>query len=366
MENLVAVDWVVDVADEDGVGVGVVGGVEVAGRVLFGEAEDELVDHVERHVLSLGRGVFELDLVVLLHTVESDEEPDSDTEVIVFGIEGGPACRMASGCGEEAAVIDEEHLGSRVADHVVGPGRQFELLCVVGEGEAGHGGGDNEAKGGALASFAAGIGDDVDPGHGGVGVGDDIVAPVVVKAAVLVIEFEVAPDTEFALRLEQRVLDLVLVVLVGDFESAQLFGDGDALLGGEGEAGHGVEKHAFGLGDIRAVEDEDRAGRAVGCPEVLSVGHLTDEVVKALMVATFVGDIVYEDQIEGEAMCLVVFESPEHFLGEAGTFEAVDFHEDDGEVAGDGEAPEAGLGEGVASQEVVAAVAEGGSLCHVF
>ena len=104
----------------------------------------------------------------------------------------------------------------------------------------------------------------------------------------------------------------------------------------------------------------------MGCPEVLGVGHLTDEVVKALMVATFVGDIVYEDQIEGEAMCLVVFESPEHFLGEAGTFEAVDFHEDDGEVAGDGEAPEAGLGEGVASQEVVAAVAEGGSLCHVF
>ena len=80
MENLVAVDWVVDVADEEGVGVGVEGGVEVASGVFFGEAEDELVDHVERDVLRGGGGVFELDLEVLLHAVESDEEADSDTE----------------------------------------------------------------------------------------------------------------------------------------------------------------------------------------------------------------------------------------------------------------------------------------------
>ena len=276
MENLVAVDWVVDVANEEGVGVGVEGGVEVASGVFFGEAEDELVDHVERDVLRGGGGVFELDLVVLLHAVESDEEADSDTEVVVFGVEGGPASRMASGCREEAAVVDEEHFGGWVADHVVGPSGQFELLSVVGKGEAGHGGGDDEAEGGTLAVFAAGIGDDVDPGHGGVGVGDDVVAPIVVKAAVLVIEFEVAPDTEFALGFEQGVLDFVLVVLVGDLESTQLFGDGDALLGGEGEAGHGVEEHTFGLGDIRAVEDEDGAGRA-DAAAVLSVASSLKE-----------------------------------------------------------------------------------------
>ena len=208
------------------------------------------------------------------------------------------------------------------------------------------------------------VGDDVDPRHGGVGVGNHVVAAIVVEAAVLVVELQVAPYAEVAFGTQHGVFHLVLVVLVGHLEAAQLLGDGDAFGGGEGEACHHAQQRALGIADVVAVEDIDLAGVAVGGPKVFGVGHAQDEVGQG--VALLVGGIVDEDEVEQQPVDLVVFESAEEFLGESRTLHGVYFEEDDGQVAADAEAPEAALREGVPGEEVVSVVAEGGGLRHVF
>ena len=242
------VDGVVDVAHTEAVGGLVPLGVQVAGRLLLAHAEDELVDHVELHILRLGALVGDAYLVVLLCFVAGHEDTHGDAEGVVVGVEGRPALAVARGGGDELAAVDEEHLAGVVAHDVVAPARELELLRVVGESEARHGGTDDTAE-------VVLVGDDI--------VGDHIVAPVVVEAAVLVIVAQVAPHAELLARFEHRVFYLVLVVLVGHLEAAQLLRYGDAVGGGEGETRHGAEQYALGLGDVAAVEHIDTPGIAV-------------------------------------------------------------------------------------------------------
>ena len=217
------VDGVVYVANFQGVVSLVPLRIEVTCGLLLAEAEDEFVDHVDAYLEGFVGGVLNFDLVVFFHAVECGKETDGDFEVVVFGIEGGPTLAVSCRGREELVLVYEEHLAGGVADDVVAPCGEFELLCVVGEGEAGHGGRDDESE-------VVFVGNNVDPGHGGVGVGDDIIAvpssfgtvcstsvafPSVetagtvcstsvafpsVETAVLVVEFEVARYAEFFLR----------------------------------------------------------------------------------------------------------------------------------------------------------------------
>ena len=185
----VAVDFVVDVAYRDAVGVGVPFGVEVASRLLLVQSQHQLVHHVELYRQRLVGFVLDFDLVIFLGTLCRDEETHHDRHVVVFGVEGREALSVACRGGDKLLTVDEQHFRCIVADDVVAPARQFELLGVEGEGEARHGGADHATK--------ARIGDDVDPRHGGVGVGDHIVAALLVKASVLVVVLKRTPHAEF-------------------------------------------------------------------------------------------------------------------------------------------------------------------------
>ena len=159
----------------------------------------------------------------------------------------------------------------------------------------------------------------------------------------MVVEVEAAPHAELGGGLHHRVLDLVLVLLVGGLELLQLLLD--ALVVVEVDARHDAEQRAFFLADLLAVEDINLSLALVGGPEAFGVGHVADEVVQALVVLAL--DVVDEHQVEHHAVHLIVFEGAEHLLGEAGAVDVVDLHEHDGMVAADAEAPEAALREGV-------------------
>ena len=250
--------------------------------------------------------------------------------------------------------VDEQHLTGRVAHDVVAPACEFELLCVECKGEAGHGGADDAAE-------VVLIGDNVDPRHGCVGIGDDVV--VTVKTTVLVVELQRAPDTEFASGLQDWIFHLVLVGLVGCFEACELLFDGEAFGGAERELGDRAEEGAFVVGDVVSVKHEDFASLLMCGPEVFGVGHCAHKACEAIV---FVNHVVYDDQVDEHSMHFVVFKGAEHFLGEATVGGAVHFQEDDVEVATYAEAPEGRLREAVGSQEGVPFVAECGCLADVF
>ena len=132
------------------------------------------------------------DLIIFFHFVFSDKQSNSDFEIVIFSIKSRETLTVTC-CGRhELLLVDEEHFAGVVADNVVAPASQFELLSIVGEGKASHSRADDGAE--------TRVGNDVDPGHRGVGVGDDIVQSVAVEAAVLVVEIEVAPNAEFLFR----------------------------------------------------------------------------------------------------------------------------------------------------------------------
>ena len=265
------VDGVVDVAHAKGVGGLVPLGMEEACGMLLVYAQDELVHHIEPHLLRLVALVDDAYLVVFLGLVASHEEAHGDAEGVVVGVEGRPALTVARSGGDELTAVpsagicsagvafaDEEHLAGIVAHDVVAPAGELELLRVVGEGEACHRGADDTAE--VLL-----ISNDVDPRHGGVGVGDHIVAAVIVEAAILIIVSQVAPHAKFLAGLQDGIFYLVLIVLVGHLEAAQLLGDGYTVGGVEGEACHRAEQYALGIGDVAAIEHKDLAsGRMFG------------------------------------------------------------------------------------------------------
>ena len=362
--RLVVVDGVVDVAHAEGVRGLVPIGVQVACRLFLAHAQHQLVHHVELHLPNVVAAVDDAYLIVLLGLVDRHEDSHGDGHVVVFGVEGRPALTVSCGGRHKLVLVDEQHLAGVVAHDVVAPASEFELLCVVSEGESGHGAADD-------ASEVLLVGQHVDPGHGRVGVGDHVVAmpvaffrvclvavtPSFVEASVLVVELKVAPHAEVAFRLQHGIFYLVLVVLVGHFEAAQLLCNGDAVFGGEGQPCHGVEQGAFFGCDVIAVEHVHLAVVDVLCPQVFGAGHAI----------AFVGRcVVDEHQVEQQSVHLVVFEGAEHLLGVAGVVHAVHFHKEYGQVAADAEAPEGVLRQRVVLQQLVAVVAEGGCLGHIF
>ena len=99
-------------------------------------------------------------------------------------------------------------------------------------------------------------------------------------------------------------------------------------------------------------------------PKVLGVGHAVDEVCQGLALAG--RGVVDDDEVQQQAVDLVVFEGAQHLLGEARTVQIVHFEEEDGQVAADAEAPQSALRQRVLGQKSVAPVAEGGRLGYVF
>ena len=101
------VDGMVDVAHQEAVRPLVPFRMQVARRLLLAHPEDKLVDHVQLHLPALGRTVVHLDLVVLLRLVDGYEGAHLDGQpVVVLGVEGGPALRVARGGGEELPAVD--------------------------------------------------------------------------------------------------------------------------------------------------------------------------------------------------------------------------------------------------------------------
>ena len=308
-------------------------------------SEHQLVDHVELD----GHGsiglVAYLYLVVFLHAVVGHEDAYFDGHIVVVGIEGGESLAVTCCGGDELLFVDEEHLAGVVAHDIIAPAGQFELLGIVGKGESRHGGTDYAAE--------VGIGNHVDPWHRGVGVGDDIVAAVLVEAAVLVVVLQTAPYAELAASLEGGVFHLVLIVLVGSFEPLQLLLDGEVVVGVETQACHAAQEGAFGIGDFVAVENIDVTSLLVRSPQVLGVGHVADEVGETVAVlASTVGAVVHlhvvdDDQVEQQAVDLEVFEGTQQLFGESGALGTVDFQQQDGEVATDAETPQVALRHGV-------------------
>ena len=142
----------------------------------------------------------------------------------------------------------------------------------------------------------------------------------------MVIELQVAPHAELLAGFEYGVFNLVLIVLVGDFQAPQLLRDGDALVGFEGEARHGVQQDALGFAEVVAVEHEHLACIAVLGPQVLGIRHTLDEVGYAF--AFLLRRVVDEHHVEQQAVDFEIFESPQHFFREARMVHGIDFHEE--------------------------------------
>ena len=240
---------------------------------------------------------------------------------------------MAGGGRHKLFFPDKQHFAGIVADNVVAPAGQLELLRVVGKGESCHGGAHHASE--------VPVGDHVHPRHRRVGVGHHIVHAVIVEAAILVVEFEAAPDTELLFRFQDRVFHLVLVVLVGLFEALQLLPDGQPFAGVEFQPGNRVQQDALLAGDIIPVNHIHPSFVAVGRPQVFRVGHAEDEMLEPLPFA--LRGVVDDDEVEHQAVHLEIFESPEQLLGKARTLHAVDFQQQYGKISADAETPQPAL-----------------------
>ena len=324
----------VHIAYAQGVGLLVPLGIEVACRLLLAHAQHKLVYHIELHLLRCVQLILNSDLVVFLHAVDRHEKAHVDLEVVVVGIECRPALAVTGCGGEELPFVHQQHLAGSVAHDVVAPTSKFELLGVVGEGEAGH-------RRAYDAAEVALVGQDINPRHRRVGVGDDIVATTFVKSTILVVVVERAPHTEVHAGLEQGVFHFVLVQLVVGFQTFQLLLDGESFFAVEAEPCDGVQQGALVGVDVAAVEDEHLAVGLVRSPEMLGVGHIADEMGEAVVLFTL--SVIDNDQVENHSMHLVVFEGPQHLFGEARLGHAVYFHQHDGVVATDAEAPQVAL-----------------------
>ena len=214
-----------------------------------------------------------------LYTMSRDEHTHLDDHVVIVGIEGREALAVASGSGYELLLVDKEHLGGVVAHDVVAPAGEFELLGVVGKGESRHGGADDASE--------SGVGNHIDPRHGGVGIGDNIVLAVVVEAAILVVVIQRTPHTEFGGGFQYRVFDLVLILLVDFFERFQLLLDGEAVARVEAEAGDGAKERAFGTADVVAVEHIDVSSLLMCGPQMFGIGHVADKVRETFAIRAF-------------------------------------------------------------------------------
>ena len=201
--------------------------------------------------------------------------------------------------GQELFFVYQQHLAGVVADYVVAPACEFELLCVVGKGKSRHGGAHHASE--------MGVGNDVHPRHRGVGVGNHVVAAAVVETAVLVVEFEVAPHAELFLGFQHGIFHFVLVVLVGLFEAVKLLFDGEAVAGVELQPCHGVQQGAFFGGDVVAVEHIHLAFLAMFGPQMFGVGHADKEMLEPFAVGT--RGVVDNHEVELQAVHFVVFES---------------------------------------------------------